>query len=98
MGGSGGSIIDGAWAGSPFALFMVQVLIIISLSRTLGWVLKWVKMPQVVSEMLAGIIIGPTAFGRIPGFTDNVFPPASLNIIAVISNFALIFFLFIVGA
>lgn len=47
--------------------------------------------------MLSGIIIGPTVLGRVPGFTDNLFPTKSLPIINVISSFGLVFFLFIVG-
>ena len=40
---------------------------------------------------------GPTAFGRIPGFTDNIFPSASLPFLSLVSNIGLCLFLFLVG-
>lgn len=42
MGGTGG-IITGQWAPSAFALFMVQVLLIVALSRVYSQVLKYVR-------------------------------------------------------
>jgi Kef-type K+ transport system membrane component KefB len=47
--------------------------------------------------MLAGIVLGPTVLGRVPGFTKAMFPPASVTIIQVISSFGLCFFMFLVG-
>ena len=55
------------------------------------------RQPAVVAEMLAGIVLGPTAMGRIPRFTATIFPAASLGVISTIANFALIFFMFLVG-
>ena len=46
--------------------------------------------------MIAGILLGPTALGRVPGFTNTIFPPASVVIINVVSNFALIFFMWVI--
>ena len=40
---------------------------------------------------------GPTAFGRIPGFTENIFPPVSLPYLSLVANIGLCLFLFIVG-
>jgi hypothetical protein len=41
----------------------------------------------------AGILLGPTALGRIPGFSDRLFPKASLVILKTVADFALIFFM-----
>lgn len=35
------------------------------------------RQPRVISEILGGILLGPTAFGRVPGFTKNIFPTDS---------------------
>lgn len=40
---------------------------------------------------------GPTAFGRIPGFTKHIFPPQSLPYLSLVANIGLCLFLFLVG-
>ncbi len=49
------------------------------------------------AEIVAGILLGPTAFGLIPAFTENIFPQSSLGILETLANVGLIFFLFLVG-
>lgn len=95
--GGGGGILDGQWAATPFALFLVQAVVIITLSRGLALLLRYVKQPAVVSEMIAGILLGPSALGRIPGFTDALFPASSLTILSVIAQVGLVLYLFTVG-
>jgi hypothetical protein len=55
------------------------------------------RQPAVVGEMLAGIFLGPTVLGRVPGFSATLFPPASISIISVISSFGLCLFMLLVG-
>lgn len=45
---------------------------------------------------IAGILLGPSAFGNIPGFTKTFFPPESHSILNVMANVGLIFFMFLV--
>lgn len=40
---------------------------------------------------------GPTAFGRIPGFTEHVFPADSIPYLTLVANIGLCLFLFLVG-
>jgi hypothetical protein len=40
---------------------------------------------------------GPTAFGRIPGFTEHIFPSQSLPYLSLVANIGLTLFLFIMG-
>lgn len=47
--------------------------------------------------MVAGIILGPSIMGRLPGFTDTVFPDSSLEVFGVVANLGLILFMFIIG-
>eukprot|EP01114_Cavostelium_apophysatum_P020464 TRINITY_DN6862_c0_g2_i2.p1 TRINITY_DN6862_c0_g2~~TRINITY_DN6862_c0_g2_i2.p1 ORF type:complete len:757 (+),score=176.25 TRINITY_DN6862_c0_g2_i2:131-2401(+) len=79
------------------SLFLVQLCLITILSRTIGKIVKFFNEPMVVAEMIAGILLGPTAFGRIPHFQDYIFPPASVPTLRVIANFGLILFMFLVG-
>lgn len=42
-------------------------------------------------------MLGPTAFGKIPGFTDALFNPTAMNNLNLVANLGLIFYLFIMG-
>ena len=44
-----------------------------------------------------GILLGPTAFGRIPGFTEHIFPSQSIPYLSLVANIGLALFLFLVG-
>lgn len=74
-----------------------QITIIVALSRLLAWAIRPLKQPAVVAEMIAGILLGPTALGRWGAFAETVFPDASLPIINTISSYALICFMTLVG-
>jgi Kef-type K+ transport system membrane component KefB len=43
------------------------------------------------------VILGPTVMGRIPHFTENIFPTKSLPLLTLTANIGLVFFLFVVG-
>jgi Kef-type K+ transport system membrane component KefB/nucleotide-binding universal stress UspA family protein len=46
-------------------VFLVQILLLVGTARILGWLAKGIGQPPVVGELLAGIILGPTIFGRV---------------------------------
>jgi len=41
--------------------------------------------------------LGPTAFGRIPGFSEHIFPTESISYLSLVANIGLCLFLFLVG-
>jgi Kef-type K+ transport system membrane component KefB len=47
--------------------------------------------------VLGGILLGPTAFGRIPGFSEHIFPTQSIPYLSLVANIGLCLFLFIIG-
>jgi Kef-type K+ transport system membrane component KefB len=59
MGSADGGLAEGNALPSAFALFLVQVMFIICLAKILGFVLRPLRQPAVVGEMLAGIVLGP---------------------------------------
>lgn len=80
-----------------FGLFLLQVIIIIVLCQVLGKLFKLIGQPAVVGELLAGILLGPAAFGNIPGFTNAIVPTQALGLLKLMATIGLSFFLFLIG-
>lgn len=78
-------------------LFIVQLLFILIMSRIVHFFLRYLKQPRVVSEIVAGILIGPSALGQVKSYRQALFPDASLSYINLVAQFGLVFFLFLVG-
>ena len=76
---------------------MLQAGIIIIFCRLLHFPLSKIRQPRVIAEVIGGILLGPSVFGRIPGFTDAIFPAASMPTLTMAANVGLILFLFLVG-
>jgi Kef-type K+ transport system membrane component KefB len=72
-------------------------VIIIVLCRLIHWPLSKIRQPRVIAEVIGGIVLGPSVMGRIPGFTDAIFPTASIPSLNVVANLGLVLFLFLVG-
>jgi Kef-type K+ transport system membrane component KefB len=51
----------------------------------------------VIAEVIGGILLGPSVFGRIPGFTNAIFPTASIPTLNLVATLGLVLFLFLVG-
>lgn len=77
----------------PTQLFILQVIIIILFCRGLAWILSKIWQPAVIAEIIAGILLGPSVMGRIPGFEANIFPYSSLDHLKIFAEIGLIFFM-----
>lgn len=84
-------------ASSPYTIFLFQAVLILAFCQILHWPLKKIRQPRVIAEVIAGIILGPTVMGRIPGFSAMCFPQASKQGLSLVANIGIILFLFIVG-
>jgi len=89
---SGGSVFN-----SDIALLLCQIAVIMVLSRTLGLLFNYIKEPLVIAEFISGIILGPTALGKIPAFTDAIFPASSIPLLDIVAQLAVFLFMFLVG-
>ena len=79
-------------------LLLVQVTLILSLSRLIGLLFGRLNQPVVVGEMLAGIMLGPSLLGWLfPTASAWIFPPTSIIYLNTLSQVGVIFFLFLVG-
>ncbi|KDQ30912.1 hypothetical protein PLEOSDRAFT_1062891 [Pleurotus ostreatus PC15] len=82
----------------PIRLWIVQVGIIVLTTQLLSLALRKMRQPKVIAEVLGGILLGaPRSLGRVPGFTDHIFPQQSIPYLTLVANIGLCLFLFLVG-
>src|SRR4051812_4899947 len=79
-------------------LLFVQICVIVAFSRLVGWVFVRIGQPQVVGEMLAGILLGPSLLGWLcPIFAGGLSPAVTMPYLGFLSQLGVICFLFLVG-
>ncbi len=77
---------------------VLQIAVILVAARVAGFLFHKINQPQVMGEMVAGILLGPSLLGRLaPGFSAALFPPASLGYLNALSQVGLVVFMFVVG-
>lgn len=80
------------------ALLLVQLMCILAVCRSLGWLFARMRQPLVVAEMVAGFLLGPSLFGWLaPELQGRLFPPASLPTLYALSQIGLVLYMFCVG-
>jgi Kef-type K+ transport system membrane component KefB len=89
-------------------LVLIQVAVMLAAAKLLGWICERIKVPGVIGELLAGVLIGPYVLGHIiqvplAGHWSPLFP-APVNgewpvndVIWLMAQFASIILLFITG-
>jgi Kef-type K+ transport system membrane component KefB/nucleotide-binding universal stress UspA family protein len=79
-------------------LVLLEVLIVIALSRLVGLAFRAIKQPQVIGEIVAGIMLGPSLLGLVaPDLGTALFPAEAVPFLNVLSEVGLIFFMFLIG-
>lgn len=79
-------------------MFFLQLAVILAVCRAVSWIARRVGQPPVVSEMIAGVLLGPSLFGLIaPDASAWLFPKESMPVIYTGAQFALALYMFIVG-
>lgn len=83
---------------NPLSLLLLQVIIIITVSRLFGLLVRKFGQQTVVGEIIAGIVLGPSLMGLLfPDFFHFIFPADSLKNLQFLSQIGLAFFMFIIG-
>ncbi|MFI5927135.1 cation:proton antiporter [Micromonospora sp. NPDC051543] len=78
--------------------FFIAVAVILLFCKLVAWLLGKVGQPAVVSEMLAGVLLGPSLLGLLwPGAQATLFPAPLLPILYVVGQVGLVLFMFQAG-
>jgi Kef-type K+ transport system membrane component KefB len=95
---TGGGAVPGPAAMPQLGLLLVQIAVVVIAARGVGLLFRRIGQPQVVGEMAAGLLLGPSFFGWVaPGVFARLFPPDSLGFLSSISQVGLLVFMFLVG-
>ncbi|KAE8675717.1 Cation/H(+) antiporter 19 [Hibiscus syriacus] len=78
-------------------LAILQICMVVLLTRILAFLLKPLRQPRVIAEIVGGILLGPSVLGRNEKYLHTIFPPKSLTVLDTLANLGLLFFLFLVG-
>lgn len=77
---------------------IVQIGIILAAARLVGAVFRRIHQPQVMGEMVAGILLGPSFLGWLaPDAYTTLFPKESFALLSALSQIGLIVYMFLVG-
>jgi Kef-type K+ transport system membrane component KefB len=80
------------------AMFFLQMAIILVTCRIVGLIGKRMGQPQVVCEMIAGVLLGPSLLGYFfPGAMEALFTKESREILNVGSQLGVGLYMFLVG-
>jgi Kef-type K+ transport system membrane component KefB len=77
---------------------LIQMAIVLSVTVSCGWLARRLGQARVIGEIIGGILIGPSVFGRLaPELSSHLFDKASLGTFDSLSTVGLILFLFLIG-
>lgn len=77
-------------------LLLIQIALIIMLSRLVAWLFSKINQPLVVGEIVAGMLLGSSCFGYLaPDLAAQVFLPETIPYRNILAQVGLIFFMFL---
>ncbi len=79
-------------------LLLTQMAIVLLITVSCGWLALKVGQARVIGEIIGGILIGPSVFGRFaPHLSATLFPVSSFGPFETLSTVGLVLFLFLIG-
>ncbi|HEV2708999.1 MAG TPA: cation:proton antiporter [Edaphobacter sp.] len=80
-------------------LLLIQMTAVLLTALLCGWVARKLGQARVIGEIVGGILIGPSVFGRMaPHASAMLFPQSSFGSFEILSTIGLILFLFLIGS
>jgi Kef-type K+ transport system membrane component KefB len=85
--------------GDMSVAFFLQIFAILAACRATGWVMRRLfDQPQVIGEMIAGIILGPSLLGWFaPEMQAALFPNETKSVLYVVAQLGIGLYMFMVG-
>lgn len=83
---------------APFLRVLLALVVVLAVGRAVGAVFVRLGQPIVIGEIIAGIALGPSLLGLLPGGLDQrLFPAEVLPYLSVISQLGIVLFMFVIG-
>jgi Kef-type K+ transport system membrane component KefB len=80
------------------AIVFVDIAVIVAVARIVGSLFRRIRQPAVVGEIIAGIALGPSLLGLLPGqLPTRIFPTDVRPYLGILAQLGLVIFMFIVG-
>lgn len=77
---------------------LLALVVILVVARVVGAIFRTLHQPQVMGEVVAGILLGPSFFGWLaPGLASQVLSASVAPYLAVISQVGVVLYMFLVG-
>lgn len=89
-----------SYAPGDFSIHLfLQLAVILLACRVVGWLgRKLLGQPQVVGEMIAGVVLGPSLLGLLfPGLQGAIFPKETKNVLYAGAQLGVGLYMFLVG-
>src|SRR5260221_11239782 len=81
----------------PMSLLFVQIGVILLGAKLLGILFHKMRQPQVMGEIIGGIVLGPSILGQyFPTVFHALFPADGLGAISALSQVGIVLFMFLV--
>ncbi|RPJ35026.1 MAG: cation:proton antiporter [Verrucomicrobiaceae bacterium] len=80
------------------ASFFLQMAVILAACRVVGWLARKIGQPQVVGEMIAGVLLGPSLVGMLfPEASARLFTQETRGMLYIGSQLGVGLYMFLVG-
>ncbi|WCJ19956.1 Cation/hydrogen exchanger family protein [Euphorbia peplus] len=80
-----------------FPILLLEIILFFTISQTVYFLLRPLRQPKFVCNMLTGIILGPSGFGRDKKFLDTLYPAKQELLVNTLSAFGAAYYAFIMA-